>query len=170
MPAGRHADGRAGRRASAGGARRGVVLPAVLAALVSLALLSSLALFDALQEWRVAGLADDQVLARAALQEGLDQLTQPADLAVLCVSAPLLRQGRAASAAGGGRFTLSWSHVGGGLVRAEVRGEGRHGARARAIALLRPDSSEWVSGLYRCPTATRLAPAGTGWATVHPEG
>lgn len=170
MPVGRRVGRGDDRRATAGGARHGVVLPAVLAALVSLALLSSLALFDAVQEWRVAGLADDQVLARAALQEGVDRLAQPADLAALCVSAPLLRQGRSASAVGGGRFTLTWSHLGGGLVRAEVRGEGRHGARARAIALLRPDSSEWVSGLFRCPTATRLAPVGTGWVTVHPEG
>lgn len=146
------------------------MLPAVLAALVSLALLSALALFDAVQEWRVAGLADDQVLARAALQEGVDQLGQPTDLAALCVSPALLRQGRTAVAAGGGRITLGWSHLGGGLVRAEVRGEGRHGGRARAIALMRPDSSEWVSGLFRCPTATRLAPVGDGWVTTHPEG
>lgn len=152
------------------GGRRGVVLPAVLAALVSLALLSSLALFDAVQEWRVAGLADDQVLARAALHEGVDRLGEPGDLAALCASPPLLRQGRAARAAGGGRFALSWSHLGGGLVRAEVQGEGRHGGRARAIALMRPDSSEWVSGLFGCPAATRLSPVGAGWVTVHPEG
>jgi hypothetical protein len=150
--------------------RRGIILPAVLAALVALALLSALALFDAVQEWRVAGLADDQVVARAALQEGLDELTRPTDLALLCVSPALARQMAIGPAAGGGEYRLSWWHLGDGLVRAEVEGRGRLRARARAIALLRPDSSERVMGLYRCPSATGLRPAGTGWLTTHPEG
>jgi hypothetical protein len=161
---------RGGERVGTLARRRGVVLPAVLAALVSLALLSSLALFDAVQEWRVAGLADDQVRARAALQEGVDLLAQPGDLPALCVSPPLLAVERTARAAGGGRILLRWSHLGGGLVRAEVQGEGRYAGRARAIALMRPDSSEWVTGFHRCPDATRLTPAGEGWVTVHPEG
>jgi hypothetical protein len=150
--------------------RRGIILPAVLAALVALALLSALALLDAVQEWRVAGLADDQVLARAAMEEGLDALGHPGDLAFLCLSPPLARQTGAGTAAGGGRYLLHWTHLGRGLVRAEVEGRGRVGARARAIALLRPDSTAWVSGVFGCPTATRLAPAGTGWVTVHPTG
>jgi hypothetical protein len=166
MWGGRRGTGAAARPA----VRRGIVLPAVLAALVSLALLSSLALFDAVQEWRVAGLAGDQVLARAAMHEGVDRLATPDDLAALCVSPPLLRQGRSARASGGGRFALTWSHLGGGLVRAEVQGVGRHGARARAIALMRPDASEWVTGLFRCPAATQLEPVGAGWVTSHPEG
>ena len=45
------------------GARRGIILPVVLAVLLALALLSSLAMFDAVQEWRVAGLAADRVRA-----------------------------------------------------------------------------------------------------------
>lgn len=153
-----------------GGPRRGIILPSVLAALVALALLSALALFDAVQEWRVAGLADDQVLARAALAEGLDAVGRPADLAFLCLSPPLARQTGVGTAVGGGRYRITWSHLGGGLVRAEAEGRGRTGARARAIALLRPDSTAWVSGVFGCPTATRLAPAGTGWVSVHPEG
>lgn len=155
-----------GRRSS----RRGIILPAVLAALIALALLSALALFDAVQEWRVAGLADDQLIARAALHEGLDALAEPTDLPLLCVSPPLAGQVVTAASAGGGAYHLTWSHLGGGLVRAEAEGRGRVGARARAIALMRPDSSERVMGLYRCPAATRLAPAGAVWLTAHPEG
>lgn len=150
--------------------RPGIILPAVLAALVALALLSALAMFDAVQEWRVAGLADDQVVARAALQEGLDALAAPTDLPLLCVSPALARQVGAGSSAGGGSYRLSWSHLGGGLVRAEAEGRGRVRARARAIALLRPDSSERSMGLYGCPAATRLRPAGVGWLTSHPAG
>lgn len=155
----------AGRRS-----RRGIILPTVLAALVALALLSALALFDAVQEWRVAGLADDQLIARAALHEGLDALARPTDLPLLCVSPPLSRQVATAPSVGGGAYRIAWSHLGGGLVRAEAEGRGRVGARTRAIALLRPDSSERAMGLYRCPAATRLAPAGTVWLTAHPEG
>jgi len=66
-----------------------MVLPIVLAAIVSLGLLASLALFDAVQEWRGAGLADDQVIARAAALEGLDAVARPADLAGLCLRSPL---------------------------------------------------------------------------------
>lgn len=152
------------------GARRGIVLPAVLAVLVALALLSSLALFDAVQEWRVAGFADDQVLARAALDEGLDAAIAPPDLAFLCLSPPLARQVHAGAAAGGGRYRLEWSHLGAGLVRAEVEGRGRIGGRARAVALLLPDSAAWALGVPGCPTATRLRPAGSDWVTAHPAG
>lgn len=150
--------------------RRGIVLPVVLAVMVTLALLSSLALFDAVQEWRVAGLADDQLRARAALLEGLDAAAHPPDLAYLCVSAATNRQSAAGPAAGGGRYLLEWAHLGGGLVRATVSGRGRVGARAGAIALLRPDSSGHLGPGFACPTATRLGPAGPGWATTLPGG
>lgn len=152
------------------GDRRGIILPAVLASLVLLALLSSLALFDAVQEWRVAGLGDDQLLARAALLEGVDRVASPGDLALLCVSAPMGRQSVSGAASGGGRLRVRWSHLGGGLVRAEVEGLGRSGARAGAIALVRPDSIDRLAGAVVCPRATRLEPAGVGWLVAHPMG
>ena len=142
----------------------------VSAALVALALLCSLALFDAVQEWRVAGLGDDRVRARAALHEAIDLVGDPVDLALLCVSAPLARETAAGRSAAGGSYRISWSHLGSGLMRAEVEGRGRTGARMRAIALLRPDSVTRTMGLLTCPTATRLIPAGPGWLMAHPEG
>ncbi len=147
-----------------------MVLPIVLAAIVSLGLLASLALFDAVQEWRVAGLADDQVLARVAAMEGLDAVSRPADLAGLCLRSPLSAEVAAGSASSGGRYRVRWQHLGDGLVRAEVEGLGRNGGRSRLIALVAPDSSERVSGLFRCPAAGRLIPAGPGWLETHPEG
>lgn len=151
-------------------ARRGIILPAVLGALVALALLSALALFDAVQESRVATLADDRVLARAALHEGLDAASDPPDLAYLCVSAPVNLQVSAGVAAGGGRYLLEWSHLGRGLVRVSVSGRGRSGARAGAIALLRPDSADASGPGYSCPRATRLGPVGPGWVVAAPDG
>ena len=152
------------------GVRRGVVLPIVLAAILALGFLASLALFDAVLEWRVAGLAEDQVVARAAAVEGTDAVADPPDLPGLCVRPPLAWEERAGTTVGGGRFLVRWQHLGDGLVRAEVEGTGRIGARARVIALVRPDSSERVSGLFRCPSAIRLVPAGPRWLEMHPEG
>ncbi|MBP7549630.1 MAG: hypothetical protein KA761_05040 [Gemmatimonadaceae bacterium] len=152
------------------GDRRGIILPAVLASLVLLALLSSLALFDAVQEWRVAGLGDDQLVARAALFEGVDRVASPGDLPLLCVSAPSARQLATGAASGGGRFQVRWSHLGGGLVRAEVEGFGRSGARSGAIALVRPDSTDHLAGMVVCSRATRLDPAGPGWLVTRPGG
>lgn len=146
------------------------MLPIVLAAIVVLGLLSSLALFDAVLEWRVAGLADDQVVARAAAVEGTDAVADPPDLGGLCVRPPLAWEERAGTTAAGGRYRVRWQHLGDGLVRAEVEGTGRIGARSRVIALVRPDSSERVSGLYRCPSAVRLIPAVPQWLETHPEG
>lgn len=147
-----------------------MILPAVLASLVLLGLLSSLALFDAVQEWRVAGLGDDQLLARAALLEGLDRVASPGDLPLLCVSAPVAGQQASGTAVGGGRFLVRWTHLGGGLVRAEVQGLGRSGARSGAIALLRPDSTDHLAGMVVCSRATRLDPAGPGWLVTPPDG
>jgi hypothetical protein len=147
-----------------------MVLPIVLAALVALGLLGSLALFDAVLEWRVAGLADDQQLARAAAIEGTGLVSDPPDVAGLCVGPPLATQERVGPAAGGGRYRVRWQHLGDGLVRSEVEGVGRVGARSRLIALVRPDSSERVSGLFRCPVARRLIPAVPRWLEAHPEG
>ena len=152
------------------GVKRGMVLPIVLAAIIALGLLGSLALFDAVLEWRVAGLADDQVLARSALIEGTDAVADPPDLAGLCVRPPLAWEERVGQTDRGGRYRVRWQHLGDGLVRAEVEGSGRIGARARVIALVRPDSSERVSGLFRCPVARRLIPAAPRWLETHPEG
>ena len=55
-------------------------------------------------------------------------------------------------------------------IRVRVAAEGRIGARASAVALLRADSAEWVGGLHRCPGATRLEPAGPGWVFAAPGG
>lgn len=152
------------------GDRRGIVLPAVLATIVALGLLASLALFDAVLEWRVAGLAEDQVLARAALLEAIDGAASPPDLAALCLRPPLAPQSGSGTAAAGGSWRVRWHHLGGGLVRAELEGRGRMGSRARAIALVVPDSGDRSSGGYGCPAATRLLPAGPGWLEGHPEG
>ncbi len=145
-------------------------MPIVLAAILALSLLASLALFDAVLEWRVAGLADDQVLARAAALEAVDAVAEPPDLAGLCLRPPLDWVERVGGTAAGGRYRVRWQHLGGGLMRAEVEGTGRIGARARMIALVRPDSSERVSGLFRCPVARRLIPAAPRWLEAHPEG
>lgn len=152
------------------GVRRGMVLPIVLAAIVAVSLLASLGLFDAVQEWRVAGLAEDRVLARVAVTEGLDAVPSPPDLAGLCVRPPLAWMERSAESASGGRYRVRWQHLGGGLVRAEVEGVGRVGGRSRAIALMVPDSSERVAGLFRCASAARLVPAAPAWLETHPEG
>lgn len=145
-------------------------MPIVLAAILALSLLASLALFDAVLEWRVAGLADDQVLARAAALEAVDVVAEPPDLAGLCLRPPLDWVEREGGTAAGGRYRVRWQHLGEGLMRAEVEGTGRIGARARMIALVRPDSSERVSGLFRCPVARRLIPAAPRWLEAHPEG
>ena len=152
------------------GARRGFILPVVLGAIMALGLLSSLALFDAVQEWRVAGLADDQVLARAAVLQGVDAVAHPPDLPGLCVRPPLASVAATGPGAGGGAWLVRWRHLGDGLVRAEVEGRGRAGSRARVMALVVPDSGGRSSGLYGCAAATRLVPAGPGWLEGHPEG
>lgn len=152
------------------GARRGFILPVVLAAIVALGLLAGLALFDSVQEWRVAALADDQAIARAALLEGVDAVARPPALATLCVSPPLAMQAGEGSAAGGGRWQVRWGHVGEGLVRAEVTGRGPAGSASRALALVVPDTVVRVSGLLQCASATRLVPAGAAWIEAHPDG
>jgi len=151
-------------------ARRGIVLPVVLLVLVALELLSALALFDALQEWRVAGLAEDRVLAHAALEEGIDALRAPPDLPDLCLRPPLAAESRSGTASGGGAFRVTWSHLGDGIVHVRVTGSGRQGAEVRAIALVRPDSTERVSGVFACPAATRLEPLGPAWLVADPAG
>ncbi len=149
------------------------MLPAVIAALVLLALLSALALGAALQEWRVATLAEDAVRARSAAERGLSDVATPPDLIALCVGGPGLEQLRILPAPFpdvGGSAAIRWRPLGGGVIRAEVQGSGQHGGRHRLLALLVPDSSERVLGLFRCPAATRLLPVPGRWVEGHPEG
>lgn len=150
--------------------RRGIALPAVLGVLVALGLLSSLALSDAVRDWRVASLAEDAVRARAAAMHGLALAGDPTDLAGLCVSGPLAVRSMDVPTSGGTRARIRWRVLQPGIVRVDTEGAGTHGARHRLQALLTPDSAERVMGLYRCPSATRLVPAAVRWTDGHPEG
>lgn len=152
------------------GPRRGIVLPAVLAVLVLLGLLSALVLASAVQEWRVATLAEDAVRARAASLRGLGAIPFPPDLAALCVGGPGVEQEAEVPWLAGGAGRVRWRALGGGLVQAEVEGWGRHGGRARLLALQVPDSTEREGGLLRCPGASRLVPVPGRWVEGHPEG
>jgi hypothetical protein len=145
-------------------------LPAVLAVLVALALLSALMLLDAVQEARVSGLAADAVRARAAAYRGVALAHAPPDLATLCVSGPLAEQSRTSPGADGSTATVRWRSARDGLIRAEIEGRGRTGARHRLLAEMWPDSAERVMGLYRCPDARVLRPVPGGWLEGHPEG
>lgn len=148
--------------------RHGIALPVVLAALVALALLAALALFDGMQESRAAALAADQVRAEAALQEGIDAAAHPPGLALLCVAPPLFAMRAAGRSLGGGRYSNRWVHVGDGLIRATTEGAGFGRARARAAGLFRPDSA--FTGGLGCPSALRLVPAGPSWLAADPGG
>lgn len=150
--------------------RHGIVLPVILAVMVALALLASLSLHAAVMDWRIATLAEDRVQARAAALTALIHVDRPPSLEVLCLSPPTTWQVALAPLEGTGSARIVWRHLGGGTVRAEVTGRGRHGARARLLALLAPDSVERSSGLFRCPAAGRLLPLGPRWVDGHPEG
>lgn len=150
--------------------RPGIALPAVLMVVVALAMLSALAFSEAVREWRVASLAEDAVQARAASLTAMASSRVPPDLAALCVSGPLMTQGRAVPVAAGGSASLRWRSLGGGVIRVEAEGRGRFGARARLQALLVPDSTERSMGLLRCPDARRLVPVTGRWLDGHPEG
>lgn len=150
--------------------KRGIVLLAVLLVMVALSLLASLALYTAVQEWRVATLAEDRVHARASALTALLFVDRPPSLEALCLSPPLTVQQETAPVGGVGTARIAWRHLGAGTVRAEVTGNGRHGARARLLALLAPDSVERTGGLFRCPAARRLVPLGDRWLEGHPEG
>jgi hypothetical protein len=147
-----------------------MALPTVIAVVTALALLAALALFDAVQESRVASLAGDRVHARAALLEGLGAAAHPPSLAALCVQPPLAATTQTGASVGRGRYGVVWRHLGRGLVLAEVEGRGAQGGRARLRLLLRPDSGAVVAGLYGCPAARGLEPAGPEAREWHPEG
>ncbi len=151
------------------GARRGIALPMVILVMVALAILSSLALFDALQAWRVALLAEDGVRARAAAMGALGTAFLPPNLALLCLQPPSLLTLDSTESAGG-RAEVGWRALGGGYVRAEIIGFGRQGARQRLVVLLTPDSLPALPGVPGCPSATRLRPQGQVWVLRHPLG
>ncbi len=133
-------------------------------------MLSALALFGAATEVRVAALAVDRIIARSAGLEGLGHLHSPPDLAELCVAPPLVAMERVITSLSGGSARLRWRHLGAGMVRVDVEGMGRIGARHRLVALVRVDSSGPSASFTGCPTSTRLVPAGPGWLEGHPEG
>jgi hypothetical protein len=147
-----------------------MALPTVIAVVTALALLGALAVFDAVQESRVASLAGDRVEARAALLEGIAAASNPPSVVALCVQPPLAAMTRSGASVGRGRYGVVWRHLGRGLMLAEVEGRGVRGARARLRLLLRPDSGAVVSGLYSCPAAQRLLPAEPEATEWHPEG
>lgn len=151
------------------GPRRGIALPMVILVMVALAILSSLALFDALQAWRVAVLAEDGVRARAAAMGAVGAAFTPPNLSVLCLQPPYLVTADSVQTAGG-RAEIAWRGLGGGRLRAEVTGFGRQGARQRLLVLLTPDSLPALPGEPGCPAATRLLPQGQHWILRHPAG
>jgi hypothetical protein len=151
------------------GDRRGIILPTVLAVLVTTAMLSALVLFSAAQEQRVAGLAMDRLRARAAAMEGLAQASAPPDPEELCLRPPLAPMEVLRTTVSGGTVRLRWRHLGAGLVRFEVEGRGGQGSRWRFLGYLRPDPPP-TSLPFGCPGATRLVPVGPRWLDGHPEG
>jgi hypothetical protein len=155
---------------SARGRRRGIALPMVLMVLLALGLLSSLAMSDAIQAYRAAGIAGDHLHARAAAHRALPLVFAPTDLALLCVQPPHAEMVRNITFADGARARLSWRALTSRVLHVEVTGHGQRGARVRLIGRLTPDSlpsEPWVIG---CPTATRLQPAGPDWWLRHPAG
>jgi hypothetical protein len=151
------------------GDRPGIILPTVLAVLLTTAMLSALVLLDASLEQRVAGLAQDRLRARAAALEGLIHAGAPADVAELCLRPPLAPMEAERGAASGGSVRLRWRHLGGGLVRVEIEGRGRQGSRWRYLGYLRPDPPPFPLP-FGCSGATRLMPVGPRWLDGHPEG
>ena len=151
------------------GDRRGIILPTVLAVLLTTAMLSALVLIAAAQEQRVAGLAQDRLRARAAAIEGLLLAGAPPDVEELCLRPPLAPMEVARATVSGGTVRLRWRHLGAGLVRLEVEGRGAQGSRWRDQGYLRPDPAP-APLPFGCPGATRLKPVGARWLDGHPEG
>jgi hypothetical protein len=152
------------------GLRRGIALPTVLLVLTALALLSALALTDALQASRAAALGEDAVRSRAAAIAAAPSLTQPPDLAWLCLQPPGRAVAREHRAPDGSLVRLRWWNLGHGRVRAELDARGPGGSRHRRIGWLRPDPPAAPDAGPGCPGASVLRPATTPWLTPHPEG
>jgi len=135
----------------------------VLMVMIALGLLSSLALFDAVQSWRVALLAEDSVRARAAAYSAVASTFSPTDLALLCLRPPHFVVGGPVMHTANGTASVGWRSLGRGRVRAEVRGTGRNGAQFDLLVLLKPDSVPALPEVLGCPAATRLVPQGRIW-------
>jgi hypothetical protein len=153
-----------------GDVRRGIALPVVLLVLIALGLLSSLALFDALQATRAARLAEDEARARAVALAGVEGLLSPSDLPWLCLHPPAAPLGRTDIYEGEGRAQLRWWSLGGGRVRGEVVGIGRSGGRHRRLAILVADSLPVDVTTPGCPGARVLRPGPIPWLSAHPDG
>lgn len=150
--------------------RPGIALPMALLVMVALALLSALALTDALHASRAATLAEDEARARAAALQGIEGLASPPDLAWLCLQPPMRPIAVTEDTPDGGRVERRWWMVAPGVVRVELVGIGVHGARHRRLGWMRPDSIDAAAPHPGCPRATRLLPAGLDWLGGHPEG
>jgi len=152
------------------GLHRGIALPMVLLVLAALGLLSSLALFDALQATRGARLAEGEARARAAAIAGVEGLLAPPDLRWLCVQSPATAVEQTVYYESGARAQLRWRMLGRGAVRGEVEGVWPAGGRHRRLALLVPDSVPLDSVIPGCPAATRLVAVPGRWLLTHPDG
>jgi hypothetical protein len=142
----------------------------VLLVLLALGLLSSLALGDALQAYRAAGLAGDALHARAAAHRALALAFGPPDLALLCLQPPHAEMVRNVTFADGSGARVSWRALTSRVQQVEVTGHGTRGARVRLIGRLTPDSLPAEPWVFGCPAATRLLPAGSDWWFRHPAG
>jgi hypothetical protein len=142
----------------------------VLLVLAALGILSSLALMDALQAWRGARLAEDEVRARAAAIAGVSGLLAPSDPAWLCLLPPAAPARVSLPVDDGAHATLTWWSLGRGRVRGEVEGVGRTGGRHRRIALLRPDSLPADPLTLGCPESRGFLPIPGPWLLPHPDG
>jgi hypothetical protein len=157
-------------RASSRRPPRGIALPVALLMIIALGMLSALALSDALQAARVATLAEDEALARAAALDGLSRVTTPSDVPWLCLQPPATPAQRVDTLPGGRRVELRWWAVAPGVIRAEVVGVGVSGGRHRRIGWLRPVPVDPDDHRPGCPAAERLEPIGADWLGGHPEG
>jgi len=153
-----------------GGARPGIALPMVLLVLVALSVLSSLALFDAVQSIRGARLAEGEARARAAAISGVEGLFSPPDPPWLCLQPPAAPLGHKIIYSDGASAELRWWSLGAGRVRGEVVGVGRTGGRHRRFAALVADSLPLDSLTIGCPSAEGLRPSGSPWLAAHPDG
>lgn len=150
--------------------RSGIALPMVLLSCLALGLIAALSLMDAAQSLRIAGLAEDELRARAALWDGIGRALRPPDLAWLCLQPPASPVEQSWTAPNGTRSAATWWMLPAGLVRAEVVGRGRAGASQRRVLLLRPVPGDSAGAGPGCPSAASLERAAADWIQPHPEG
>lgn len=142
----------------------------VVLVLVALGLLSSLALFDALQATRGARLAEDEARARAIAISGVEDLLAPPNAPWLCLQPPAAVVRATTLYGARGRVELRWWSLGRGRLRGMVVGLGPYGGQHRRVAHLAPDSLPVDSLILGCPDARGLRPAGPRWLVAHPDG